>query len=187
MGHGIGAGLKEGAAKRYLAQCGADILSKHVFLTLFCPEWYHWRVDSPLEERRFAERLVALAERYGLSEISFEQDDRRVVVRAAPGVSGYPNSAPAGVNPVAKVEAAVAGPTISAPIMGVFYRSPAPGEPPFVEVGDTVDAGQPVGMIEAMKVFSEVLAEQGGRVRRVVAENGALVQPGDPLIELEAS
>ncbi len=110
-----------------------------------------------------------------------------MVVRAAPGVSAYPNPAPAGVNPAAKVEVVVAGPSIAAPIMGVFYRSPAPGEPPFVEVGDTGDAGQPVGMIEAMKVFSEVLAEQGGRVRRVVAENGALVQPGDPLIELEAS
>ena len=71
--------------------------------------------------------------------------------------------------------------------MGVFYRSPAPGEPPFVEPGDTVEVGQPVGMIEAMKVFSEVLAEQGGRVRRIVADNGALVQPGDPLVELEVS
>jgi len=157
------------------------------FLTLFWPEWYHRNVDSPLDDRRFAERLVALAERYGLSEISFEQENQRIVVRAAPGVSVVPNASSAAGIALSRTDSEVAGPTITAPIMGVFYRSPAPGEPAFVEIGDTVDAGQPVGMIEAMKVFSEVLAEQGGRVRRVVAENGALVQPGDPLIELEAS
>lgn len=156
------------------------------FLTLFWPEWYHRAVDSPLDDRHFAERLVALAERYGLSEISFEREDKRIVVRAAPGVTVVPTSSSVGVLPL-KSDAQVAGPAITAPIMGVFYRSPAPGEQPFVEIGDTVDAGQPVGMIEAMKVFSEVLAEQGGRVRRIVAENGVLVQPGDPLIELEAS
>jgi acetyl-CoA carboxylase biotin carboxyl carrier protein len=81
--------------------------------------------------------------------------------------------------------AAPAGRVIEAPVMGVFYRSPAPGEPPFVDVGDTVESGQPVGMIEAMKVFSEVLCEVTGRVIDIPAKNGALVQPGERLVVVE--
>lgn len=74
---------------------------------------------------------------------------------------------------------------IDAPVMGVFYRAAAPGEPPLVEIGDTVSPGQPVGLIEAMKVFSEVPAESGGVVRAIPVKNGALVHPGDPLVVLE--
>jgi acetyl-CoA carboxylase biotin carboxyl carrier protein len=69
--------------------------------------------------------------------------------------------------------------------MGVFYRAPAPGEPSFIEVGDIIEVGQPIGMIEAMKVFSEVLAEMAGTVLEIPAKNGALVQPGDALVLLE--
>ncbi len=70
--------------------------------------------------------------------------------------------------------------------MGVFYRSPAPGSPPFVEIGDSVEKNQPIGMIEAMKVFSEVLADHAGKVVALPAENGKLVHPGDTLILLES-
>jgi acetyl-CoA carboxylase biotin carboxyl carrier protein len=69
--------------------------------------------------------------------------------------------------------------------MGIFYRSPAPGSPAFVEVGDTIEKDQPIGMIEAMKVFSEVLADHAGKIVAIPAENGKLVQPGDPLILVE--
>lgn len=70
--------------------------------------------------------------------------------------------------------------------MGVFYRSPAPGSPPFVEIGDSVEKNQPIGMIEAMKVFSEVLADHAGKVVALPAESGKLVHPGDALILLES-
>lgn len=70
--------------------------------------------------------------------------------------------------------------------MGVFYRSPAPGAPAFIEVGDTIAKDQPIGTIEAMKVFSEVLADRAGRVVAIPAENGKLVQPGDALVLLES-
>ncbi len=69
--------------------------------------------------------------------------------------------------------------------MGIFYRSPAPGVPSFVEVGDTIEKDQPIGMIEAMKVFSEVLADRAGTIAAIPAENGKLVQPGDALVLLE--
>jgi acetyl-CoA carboxylase biotin carboxyl carrier protein len=71
---------------------------------------------------------------------------------------------------------------------GLFYRGPSPEIPPYVEVGADVEEGQTVGLIEAMKVFSEIPADVHGRVVRIVAENGKLVNQGEVLmlIELES-
>ncbi|GAB4461121.1 MAG: acetyl-CoA carboxylase biotin carboxyl carrier protein [Armatimonadaceae bacterium] len=74
---------------------------------------------------------------------------------------------------------------VEAPLMGIFYRSATPDEPAFVEVGDTVEVGQVIGLIEAMKVFSEVPSEVAGRVRAIPVTNATLVQPGDTLVLLE--
>lgn len=71
---------------------------------------------------------------------------------------------------------------MNSPTTGIYYSSPNPGAPPFVKVGDTVEAGQVIGLIEAMKVFNEITATVSGSVLRVSAQNGQLVQPGDPLI-----
>jgi acetyl-CoA carboxylase biotin carboxyl carrier protein len=68
---------------------------------------------------------------------------------------------------------------------GVFYRSPSPDTAPYVEVGDRVEVGQTIGIIEAMKVFSEVPSEHAGTVLELAAKNGSLVRQGDPLIYLK--
>ena len=70
-------------------------------------------------------------------------------------------------------------------MVGVFYRSPSPEDPPFIHVGDIVRVGQPIGLIEAMKVFSEVPAEIAGRVVEIPVESGKLVQQGQPLVYIE--
>jgi len=160
-------------------------------------------------------RLARLIEENGLSELRYERGDVRVTLRTAdavlrrarfaapaPSASGFAESDDAALvnyRVAADNEAAEVGPAveadalpanavrIEAPVMGVFYRASAPDEPPLVEVGDGVEAGQPVGLIEAMKVFSEVLAEIAGTVRAIPAKNGALVHPGDPLVILETS
>jgi acetyl-CoA carboxylase biotin carboxyl carrier protein len=69
--------------------------------------------------------------------------------------------------------------------MGVYYRSPSPGEPAFVEIGDHVAIGDPIGTIEAMKVFSEVISEVAGVIVAIPAENGNLVHSGDSLVVIE--
>jgi len=74
---------------------------------------------------------------------------------------------------------------VRSPLIGVFYRSPAPDADPCVEVGDVVSEGQTVCIVEAMKVFNEIKAEWRGRVVAIPVDNGALVQAGDPLIVLE--
>jgi len=74
------------------------------------------------------------------------------------------------------------GTPITSPMNGIFYGSPSPASPPFVKEGETVQAGQVVGLIEAMKVFNEIPCTVSGTVLKLVAETGAVVQPGDVLL-----
>ncbi len=75
--------------------------------------------------------------------------------------------------------------TITAPMVGTFYRAPSPDAPPFIREGDVVQAGQTVCIIEAMKLFNEIQSEVSGRVVRILSENGAPVEYGQPLVLLE--
>jgi acetyl-CoA carboxylase biotin carboxyl carrier protein len=96
--------------------------------------------------------------------------------------------------PVAAPVAAAAAPTVElaslpqglelvrAPSLGVFYRSPKPGAPPFVEPGSRVDSDTTVGLVEVMKLFSSVPARCAGTVTHVLAADGAMVAEGQPLV-----
>jgi biotin carboxyl carrier protein len=68
------------------------------------------------------------------------------------------------------------------PMMGIYYASSSPSADPYVKEGDTVTAGQVIGLIEAMKVFNEIHSTVSGTVKKIVAEGGAIVNPGDPLM-----
>jgi acetyl-CoA carboxylase biotin carboxyl carrier protein len=109
---------------------------------------------------------------------------------AAPAVAFAPPpltvAAPAGPASAAAPEAAVTGPVINSPMVGTFYRSSAPGEKPFINVGDSVDENTVVCIIEAMKVMNEIKAEMRGTVSKLLAEDGKPVQYGQPLFELRA-
>jgi len=109
-------------------------------------------------------------------------------VSAAPAAMAHaPVSAPA---PVAAPAASAAndpvGPTINSPMVGTFYRSAAPGEKAFANIGDVVDENSNVCIIEAMKVMNEIKAEARGTIARVLVEDGKPVQYGQPLFELKA-
>jgi acetyl-CoA carboxylase biotin carboxyl carrier protein len=106
-------------------------------------------------------------------------------------LAAHPAGAAAAPQPAAPASAAPhaaepAGPTVNSPMVGTFYRSPASGEKPFVDVGDTVDENTTVCIIEAMKVMNEIKAEIRGTVARVLVEDGKPVQYGQPLFELKA-
>jgi acetyl-CoA carboxylase biotin carboxyl carrier protein len=75
--------------------------------------------------------------------------------------------------------------TIHAPLPGTFYRRPAPDQPPFKSEGDQVTVGDPVGLIEVMKTFTNVIAEEAGRILRFLVENEDPVMAGEPLYEIE--
>lgn len=92
--------------------------------------------------------------------------------------------------PLAAVPAAApapAGETITAATVGVFYRSPSPGAPPFVAEGDEIGRGQQIAIIEAMKLMLPVEADKGGRIAEVLVADGAAVEYGQPLFRLAAA
>jgi acetyl-CoA carboxylase biotin carboxyl carrier protein len=97
--------------------------------------------------------------------------------------SGYQTKAK--VSDIPKNKTEVSGPAIYAPMMGTFYRAPGPGDPPFVEVGDSVTEHSIVGMIEVMKVMSSIEAGVAGRISTILVENGKLVEYKQPLFLVE--
>jgi acetyl-CoA carboxylase biotin carboxyl carrier protein len=99
---------------------------------------------------------------------------------AVPPSTGH-EAAPAAVSPGAPP----GGVVVRAPMVGTFYRAPEPGAPPFVEVGDIVEPGRQIGIVEAMKLMNPIQAEQGGRVVEIAAADGAPVEYGQALLVLE--
>ena len=136
-------------------------------------------------------RLVKMVEANSLSELVVEEDGVRVVVKGA--VQPKPHHALAGDASAGYLPAPTAAPApvvdkgmaIESPVVGVFYRSAGPDQPTFIEVGDHVAVDQTVGLIEAMKVFSEVKSDHAGTVLAIPAENGKLVKVGQALVYIK--
>lgn len=101
-------------------------------------------------------------------------------VAPAPGAPGAPVAAAAA--PVAEAAPAVAqGHSVKAPMVGTFYRAPNPGAAPFVNVGQTVKEGDPLCIIETMKLLNEIEADKSGVIKEILIENGEPVEYGQPL------
>jgi acetyl-CoA carboxylase biotin carboxyl carrier protein len=75
--------------------------------------------------------------------------------------------------------------TLDSPMVGIFYTSPTPSDPPFIVIGQSVQVGQTIGLIEAMKVFSEIPAEIAGKIVEIIGVSGSLVQQSQPLFGIE--
>ncbi|BDB24077.1 acetyl-CoA carboxylase biotin carboxyl carrier protein [Cupriavidus sp. P-10] len=139
----------------------------------------------------FIEQLIGILERSALSGLEYAEDSGRVrLVRSgAPEADATATLATPVQDAPAPVAAAIAPQdrtqTVSAPLSGMFYGAPAPGQPAFVAVGDLVEAGQQLAIIEAMKMLNTVEADHKGRVVRIVATDGASVEAGAPLFVIE--
>ena len=140
--------------------------------------------------------LIDLVAESGISELEVteENDKVRIVNKvqtvavaapvAAPVVAAAPapaTPAAAAAEPAAKPEPVVEGTTVTSPMVGTFYRAPNPGAEPFVKVGDHVEAGQTLGIIEAMKLLNEIEAETSGTIKEICVENAQPVEFGQPL------
>ena len=139
-------------------------------------------------------RLIDLLATAPVTELEVEEGGCRIRITRGGGAQPEVASSAAPVvssvvgTPAALPQSAeacvVAETVITAPSYGVFHLAPTPGAPPFVTVGQAVRAGQEVGLVEAMKVFNAVRAEQAGKIAAVLVEDGTEVEAGTPLFRL---
>lgn len=132
------------------------------------------------------EELIHILEGTSIGELELAEGGMEIIIRRQPGMAlvAMPvqasSAAPVRVH-AEKEDTSVA---IAAPLTGVYYSASSPASPPFVSVGDIVQVGQIVALIEAMKVFNEVQAEVSGRVVKLPVKNGEVVQKGSALIKV---
>jgi acetyl-CoA carboxylase biotin carboxyl carrier protein len=137
--------------------------------------------------------LIELVESSGIAELEISEGEERVRITrtAASAMQAY---APAPQQNViaaapqvvatateAAKPAAVEGHVVKSPMVGTFYRSASPGSKPFVDVGQTVNSGDTLCIIEAMKLLNEIDADQAGVIKAILVENGQPVEFGQPL------
>ncbi len=150
------------------------------------------------------ERLLAFMAEHGLEEFAYARGDFHVHLKkplansnpvasrplAPPEIVVAPPAAPAAVSAqppredVAEAERGEDSHIVKSPIVGTFYEAPSPGAPPFVRVGDSVETGQVLCIIEAMKLMNEIEADVSGEIMRIFVENGQPVEYGEPLFAI---
>jgi acetyl-CoA carboxylase biotin carboxyl carrier protein len=132
--------------------------------------------------------LIDLVADSGIAELEITEGEGKVRIvkfsQAVQPVAYAPEAAAAPAPAAATAPAAPAAPvghTVKAPMVGTFYRSPNPGAAPFVELGQTVKEGEPLCIIEAMKLLNEIEADKSGVIKEILVENGEPVEYGQPL------
>ncbi|MCC7487636.1 MAG: acetyl-CoA carboxylase biotin carboxyl carrier protein [Burkholderiales bacterium] len=142
--------------------------------------------------------LIDLVQQSGIAELEITEGEEKVricragaaapaaapPVHVAPPAPGGSAPAAAGATHPAEEAAVPEGHLVRSPMVGTFYRASAPGAKPFVEVGDTVKAGDTLCIVEAMKLLNEIEADRDGTVKAVLVENGQPVEYGEPLVVL---
>lgn len=136
------------------------------------------------------EQLVDLVARSSIAELDLTQDGTRIRILKRPSAEAPPAPARRTGGSEPQTPSANHAPgapvdiVVSAPMHGVFYRSAAPDEPPLVEVGARIEAGQKICTIEAMKTFIDIAAETSGVVLAILAENGDEIAAGQALFRI---
>ena len=156
-------------------------------------------------DMRKLKTLVDLVSESNISELEITEAEGKVrIVKAGYGVPttmmmqpagqmmmappAQPQAAPAdaaSAAPAAEAPAAPAGHVVKSPMVGTFYRSASPGSKPFVEVGAAIKEGDPICIVEAMKIMNEIEADMSGTVTKILVENGQAVEFGQPLFIVE--
>jgi acetyl-CoA carboxylase biotin carboxyl carrier protein len=141
---------------------------------------------------RKLKKLIDLVEASGIAELEITEGEEKV--RIAKSIAGAPMmmhapqmmqqtipvAAAAAPAPIAE-DAVPEGHIVRSPMVGTFYRAPSPGSKNFAEVGQSVNAGDTLCIIEAMKLLNEIEADQGGVIKAILVENGQPVEYGEPL------
>src|SRR3954452_11151703 len=144
---------------------------------------------------RKLKKLIDLVQESGIAELEITEGEEKVRINRI-GVPGHPGAIASQQQPLPAAHAVTSAPPVASPapepaepeghvvkspMVGTFYRSSAPGSKPFVEIGQTINAGETLCIIEAMKLLNEIEADQTGIVKKVMVENGQPVEYGQPL------
>ena len=148
---------------------------------------------------RKLKKLIDLVEESGIAELEVTEGEEKVRITRGliatqapvmPQMMAIPAAAPAAA-PASVAAMPVATETndlanaVKSPMVGTFYGAPSPASPPFVEVGQTVNVGDTLCIIEAMKLMNEIEAEKSGVVKKILVENGQPVEYGEPMFIIE--
>ncbi|MBD1575809.1 MULTISPECIES: acetyl-CoA carboxylase biotin carboxyl carrier protein [Vibrio] len=150
---------------------------------------------------RKIKKLIELVEESGIAELEISEGEESVRInrysaQAAPAApvqyaqAPAPVATPAPAAPVAVIaEAPVApvetGHKVLSPMVGTFYRSPSPEAKSFIEIGQTVEAGQTICIVEAMKMMNQIEADKSGVIKAILAEDGQAIEFDQPLVIIE--
>ena len=144
---------------------------------------------------RKLKKLIDLVQESGIAELEISEGEEKVRINRV-GSSVQATAMPVGASPMPMMAAAPAAPaaaagdaaaaegdghTVKSPMVGIFYRASSPGANAFVEVGQSVSAGDTLCIIEAMKLLNEIEAETSGTVKAILVDNGQPVEYGQPL------
>lgn len=152
---------------------------------------------------RKVKKLIELLEESGIAELEIREGEESVRISrqskvdtttmiaappmqfTAPPVATAPTAAPETTTSAPSAEAEISGHVIKSPMVGTFYRSPSPGAKPFVEVGQSVKAGDTLCIVEAMKLLNQIESDKSGIVKSILVENEHPVEYGQPLFVIE--
>ena len=151
---------------------------------------------------RKVKKLIELLEESGISELEIREGEESVRISrqskldttmmamppmqyAAPPPMSPPAAAPESTTAAPSAEPEIAGHVIKSPMVGTFYRSPSPGAKPFVEVGQSVKAGDTLCIVEAMKLLNQIESDKTGVIKSILVENEHPVEYGQPLFVIE--
>ncbi|TBL61109.1 acetyl-CoA carboxylase biotin carboxyl carrier protein [Hafnia paralvei] len=155
---------------------------------------------------RKIKKLIELVEESGISELEISEGEESVRISRAPAagsmpmmqpyyaaapaqaaapVAAAPVAAAPAAAPAAEAPAAISGHIVRSPMVGTFYRTPSPDAKSFVEVGQKVNAGDPLCIVEAMKMMNQIEADKSGVVKAILVENGQPVEFDEPLVVIE--
>jgi acetyl-CoA carboxylase biotin carboxyl carrier protein len=132
--------------------------------------------------------LISMMSRGGISELDLTTGDVSIRLRgqsatvSSPASGGFVMTAPAAQ--VTAIAEEPQGHVITSPMIGTFYSAPSPGEAPFVKIGDEVEVGQVIGIIEAMKIMNEITADESGVIMEALVQNAQPVEYGSPLFRV---
>lgn len=131
--------------------------------------------------------LIDLMEERSLASLEVQDGDNKVSLqRHLPQSVASPQLAVANPSPQPTTPSTPRGAVETSPMVGVFYAAPTPSDPPFVKVGQHVEAGDSLGIIEAMKIMNPLEATQSGIIAEILVQNGDVVQFGQPVIRYQA-